>query len=559
MQFDLVIRRGTIVDGSGLAPYRADVAVRGDRIAAIGRIEARGAREIDADGLVVTPGFIDGHTHMDAQIFWDPLGTSSCWHGVTSVMMGNCGFTLAPARADAHGLVIDNLERAEDIPAATMAAGIDWSWESFPEYLDAVDALPKAINYAAQIGHSALRTFAMGERAFDEVAEEDDLAQMAATLREALDAGAVGFSTSVSDHHFTPSGRPVASRVGNWQEVCLLVETLARHGGGIFQLAVETALTESDDVEVARSFYDRLRALAVSSRVPTTYGLRREHLQVQLDTFDKADAAGGRMFGQCRSNAMSGVFCFKTRTPYDGLASWATLRAAPRAVQLARLADPAVRAELARDVAAAYDDPASRLPRFTTLKVMREGHPDVSLADLAAARRLEPMEALFDLVVESGLEQVFGRFASAADEEEMLVSMRHPRTIMTFSDAGAHVSHHSGADLQTTLLAHWVRERQLFSLAEAVRMVTLAPALAFGIADRGLVREGLIADLNVFDPAEIAPGTPAVVEDLPAGAPRILQRARGIHATVVAGVQVFADGVHTGELPGQLLRGRRIA
>ena len=213
MTYDLIIRNGIVVDGSGLAPYRADVGVNDGRIVTIGRIRESGRDVIDAEGHVVTPGFIDGHTHMDAQVFWDPLGSCSCWHGVTTAVMGNCGFTLAPAHPDRRSLVVRNLERAEDISADAMAAGIDWSWETYAEYLDAVDARPKGINYAGYVGHSALRTWAMGERAFAESADEDDLRLMERGLLDALEAGAVGFSTSRSDAHETPDDRPVASRV----------------------------------------------------------------------------------------------------------------------------------------------------------------------------------------------------------------------------------------------------------------------------------------------------------------------------------------------------------
>ena len=213
MSFDLVVRGGTVIDGSGLGSFRADIGVVGDRIAAVGRIAARGREEIDAEGHVVTPGFIDGHTHLDAQLFWDPHGVNSCWHGVTTVVMGNCGFTLAPVRSDERALVVRNLERAEDIDPAALAAGIDWGWQTFPEYLDAVDRTPKAIHYAANIGHSALRTWAMGERAFEEPANDNDLTRMSNQLEAALRAGAIGFTTSRTEHHETSDDRPVASRL----------------------------------------------------------------------------------------------------------------------------------------------------------------------------------------------------------------------------------------------------------------------------------------------------------------------------------------------------------
>src|SRR5690242_18423904 len=223
MVYDLVIRNGTVVDGSGLGSFRADVGVVGDRIAFVGRILDRGAREIDAEGHVVTPGFVDGHTHMDAQVFWDASGSNSCFHGVTTAVMGNCGFTLAPVRPQERALVVRNLERAEDIDPAALAEGITWTFETFPEYLDAVDRLPKGFNFAANIGHSALRTWAMGERAFTEPAGDDDLKLMREQLGDSIRAGAIGFSTSRSEHHETSDNRPVASRLASWNEVEQLV------------------------------------------------------------------------------------------------------------------------------------------------------------------------------------------------------------------------------------------------------------------------------------------------------------------------------------------------
>src|SRR5579871_2299850 len=256
--YDTVIRNGTVVDGSGLGSFRADVGIVGDRIAFVGRIRERGARDIDADGHVVTPGFIDGHTHMDAQVFWDPSGSSSCWHGVTTAVMGNCGFSLAPVRDDERALVVRNLERAEDINPAALAAGIDWSFRTFPEYLDAVDRLPKGINYASQIGHSALRTWAMGERAFDESASEEHLAKMEVALRTSLKAGAIGFTSSRSPHE-TSDDKPVASRLATWDEVRRLAGVLGELGTGVVQIAPEMYADE----ERRADYNKRVKELAI--------------------------------------------------------------------------------------------------------------------------------------------------------------------------------------------------------------------------------------------------------------------------------------------------------
>ncbi|HEX4219744.1 MAG TPA: amidohydrolase family protein [Acidimicrobiales bacterium] len=264
MAYDLVIRNGTVVDGSGGSSFRADVAVSGDRIAEIGRITERGRSEVDADGQVVTPGFVDGHTHMDAQVLWDPLGTCSCWHGVTTVVMGNCGFSLAPVRSDARELVVRNLEQAEDISPAALAAGISWGWETFAEYLDEVDRQPKGINYAAYVGHSALRTWAMGERAFEEEANDDDLGRMELELEAAMRAGAIGLTTSRSRNHTTSDDRPVASRLASWTEVQRLVAVLGRVRAGVFELALEQA-ARSRDPERQSEFLDRLGGLALDT------------------------------------------------------------------------------------------------------------------------------------------------------------------------------------------------------------------------------------------------------------------------------------------------------
>jgi N-acyl-D-aspartate/D-glutamate deacylase len=561
MEYDLVIRGGTVVDGSGLPGERADVGIVGERIARIGRFRERGRHELDASGCVVTPGFVDGHTHMDAQVMWDPEGTSSCWHGVTTVVMGNCGFTLAPARADERPLVVRNLERAEDISPAALAAGIDWTWETFAEYLDAVDRQPKGLNYAAYVGHSALRTWAMGERAFEGPATDDDVALMERELRDALLAGAIGFTTSRSDQHETSDNRPVASRLAAWDEVSRLVGLMGEMGVGIFELTPEVAWASPDPAE-RREFYGRLHALALSSGVPFTFGLSGvpPRCYEVLDLIDETAAAGGRMFGQSHSRGVASVQSFKTRLAFDVLPEWHEVRSLPHDEQLRLLREPEVRKRLV--YAAHHGDygraigAEARRPDFAAMTVLEQPvPPNPSVAALAAERNVDPVELIIDLAVRRNFDQFFVQAIVPVEPEAQLRVMKHPRTVMTFSDSGAHVSQIADASIQTHLLAHWVRDRQLFSLEEAVRMLTYVPAYLWGFSDRGLLREGLVADVNVFDPERVGPAMPTLESDLPGGAIRLVQRATGFRATLVAGQPVLREGQHTGARPGRLLRG----
>jgi N-acyl-D-aspartate/D-glutamate deacylase len=562
MSYDLVIRNGVVVDGSGGARYRADVGVTHGRISRIGRIRERGRREIDAEGHVVSPGFIDGHTHMDAQIAWDPLGTSSCWHGVTSVVMGNCGFTLAPARADERHLVVRNLERAEDISAEAMAKGIDWTWETFPEYLDALDRLPKGINYAGYVGHSALRTWAMGERAFEQEANAEDLAEMSRQLRDALRAGAVGFTTSRSFNHQTSDDRPVASRLASWAEVVALVGVMADAGGGIFEIANENV--RGADQAVQDEYYGRLLDLSVTTGTPVTFGVFAERdpgVQYRrvLDLFDTATARGGRMFGQAHARAFNVVLSFKTQLPFDVLPEWKQFRSWPLEEQKRALADPAQRDRLLAAARATQWPVAvgaeARKPDYEWIWVMDRSMPPYrSVAEVAAERGVDPAQCMLDLAVESDFEQLFLQQILNGDPNAVLEIMRHPRCIPTFSDSGAHVSQLLDSSIPTHLLGYWTRERQEFTLEAAVHKLTLAPAVAWGFHDRGLLREGLAADLCIFDPQTIAPDMPDVAHDLPGGSARLVQKARGIAATVVNGEVLTDAGEHTGEYPGRVLR-----
>jgi N-acyl-D-amino-acid deacylase len=564
MSYDLVIKNGWVVDGSGQPRYRGDVGVAGGRIAAIGRIREFAREVIDAEGQVVAPGFVDGHTHMDAQIFWDPLGTSSCWHGITSVVMGNCGFTLAPcAKADRH-MVIRNLERAEDIAAEAMEAGIDWRWTTFPQFLDTLESLPKGINYSGYLGHSALRTYVMGERAFEKPATEDDLAAMERELREAIAAGAMGFTTSRSPSHETPDRRPVASRVATWDEVRRLVGAMGEMNAGIFEIASEGVDRAAGDPGL-RDYQRRLRELAVETGRPVTYGLftRREAPDVwrtYLDLLEDTAAAGGRMFAQVHSRALSAVLSFKTQLPFDRLPVWKELRALPLEEQKRRLRDPELRGKLVaaareRDERKAIGTEA-RPAQYEWLLVMDnpEG-PHRSVAEVARQRGCDPVEAMIDLALERDMEAFFLQPIANEDHDAALELIKHPRTVVTFSDSGAHVSQLMDASLQTHLLSYWVRAKQALTLEEAVRMLTFDTATQWGFTDRGLIRDGFAADLVVFDPDTVGAEMPEVVNDLPAGACRLIQRARGFSATVVNGETVLRDGKHTGALPGRLLRG----
>jgi N-acyl-D-aspartate/D-glutamate deacylase len=567
MAFDLVVKNGTVIDGSGLPRFRADVGVRGGRIVSIGRIRERAREVIDADGHIVAPGFVDGHTHMDAQIFWDPYGTCSCWHGITSVVMGNCGFTLAPCSSKDKHLVIRNLERAEDISAEAMDAGIEWSWTTYREFLETLERLPKGINYSGYLGHSALRTYVMGERAFDSPATEDDMRAMEAELRDAIEAGAMGFTTSRSPSHETPDRRPVASRVATWDEVRRLVGVMGDLNAGIFEIAGEGVDRSSGGEEVRHDYHRRLRELAVETGRPITFGLFgrrdapgiwREYVRLIEETM----AAGGRMFAQVHSRALSAILSFKTQTPFDKLPVWREIRKLPLSEQRERLSDRSLRPKLVEAARAKFDGKPlgteARPAVFDWLFVMDNVHgPHRPVAEVARQRGCDPVEAMIDIALERDFDAFFFQPIANEDQDVALELMREKHAVVTFSDSGAHVSQLMDSSLQTHLLAHWVREKQAFTLEEAVRMLTLVPASYWGFADRGLIREGMAADLVVFDPDTIAAEMPEVVNDLPAGAKRLVQRCRGIAATVVNGETVLRDGKPTGALPGRLLRGPR--
>jgi N-acyl-D-aspartate/D-glutamate deacylase len=568
MALDLVIKNGTVVDGSGMARYRADVGVEAGRIVEIGRIRAPAQKTIDAEGLIVAPGFIDGHTHMDAQIAWDRFGSCSCWHGVTSVVMGNCGFALAPCQPADREWFARCLTAVEDIPTEAMLAGIDWNWETFPEYLANVERLPKGINYGMYIGHSALRMYAMGRRGLEEAASEDDLRLMGHLVAEALKAGALGFSTSRASTHETPDGTPVASRIAEWEEIDRLVGAMAGLDAGIFQIGPDISGGEAQ-----RVFLDRLRRVALESGRPVMFGMlaTRQGIEpnpwdYQLRHMDETVAQGGRMFGQATTRSINAIFSLKSYLPFDVLPGWKAVRALPPAEQKRRFADPETRAQLiaeeagmkARDQVlqgggAATTDP--RKPDYDNLYAMQGvDWDDPTVAELARRQNKHPVEIMLDLMLENE-DQIFVQPIVNERPADVLGILKHPRTLATFSDSGAHVCQEMGSSLQTHLLHYWVREKQQFTLEEAVRMLTFDNASAWELPDRGLIRTGCKADLVVFDEARVKPGLPKVEQDLPGGARRLVQKADGIAATVVNGVVALEGGEPTGNFAGEVLKG----
>ena len=564
MAFDLVVKNGIVVDGTGAPGFRADFGVNDGKITAIGRLGDKAYRTVDADDHVVTPGFIDGHSHMDAQVFWDPLGSCSCYHGVTSVVMGNCGFTIAPCAERDAGFVFKNLERAEDISPGAMQAGIEWSWETFPEFLDTVDELPKGINYAGYIGHSAIRTYVMGERAFTERASTDELGRMCDIAEEGVRAGAIGFSTSRTPNHVTADDLPVASRVADWEEVRAIVSAVGRTGRGLFEIAGEQAGRDPDRL---REYHVRLRDLAVDSGVVQPRGrfssrFAPDHWRPYFGLLEEPAAAGGRMFVQVHSRALNTMLSFKTQMPFDRWDLWSDIRALSLDDQKRQLRDPDLCKRLVE--IANGEAPRNRIvgvearpPDYDHLYVMDSMVGEQRLLkDVAGERGVNPVALMIDLSLETDFNQFFCQPAANENQDHVLEMMKHPRSVVTFSDSGAHVSQIMDSSLQTHLLSHWVREKEAMTLEEAVRELTCVPATYWGMHDRGLIREGLNADLVVFDPKTVAPRMPEVVNDLPSGAKRLKQVANGIRHSIVNGEVFLTDNEHTGSTSGRLFRGR---
>ena len=566
--FDLVIRGGEVADGLGGALISADVAIRDGLIVEVGQLTGSGKQEIDARGLLVTPGFVDIHTHYDGQVMWDSQLAPSSWHGVTTAVMGNCGVGFAPVRTRDHERLIELMEGVEDIPGAALHEGLGWGWESFADYLDAVERRPHDIDVCAQLPHGALRVYVMGERAARlEAATPDDIAQMRRLAAEAMRAGALGFSTSRSMNHRSIKGDPIPSLRATRDELMGIALGLRDAGRGVLQF-ISDFNAPSLEVEFAM-----LRELVEVSGRPMSISLAQRHSSSRgwrklLDLVGDAVAAGLTMRAQVAPRPIGVLFGLQgSRNPFSACPSFkAEVAALPLAGKVERLRDPLLRARLLVEIEALQGDSMGlRLTAFD--RIFPFGDPpdyepaaSSSLAAQAVSRGVSAAELAYDLLLEDeGRAFLFAPFANYADYNldacrEMLDD---PNTVVGLGDGGAHVSIISDGSFPTYLLTHWGRDRPQgrFDLAWLVKRQTSDTARAVGLLARGVIAPGMKAALNVIDMAKLGLSAPVMSADLPAGGKRLLQRASGYVATVVSGVPVYRDGQATGALPGRLVRG----
>ncbi len=569
---DLVVRSGTVVDGTGSVARTADVAVDDGIIVEVGRVAGRARHEIDADGALVTPGFVDIHTHYDGQITWDPMLTPSCWHGVTTIVMGNCGVGFAPVRPANRDWLIGLMEGVEDIPGAALSAGIQWDWESFPEFLDAVERAPKSIDVGAQVPHGAVRAFVMGDRgAHNEPATARDIEVMADIVREGISAGALGFSTSRTLAHRAIDGEPVPGTFAAEDELFGIGAVLGELGTGVFELAPAGALGE--DLAAPEKEMSWMRRLSGAIGRPVTFALNQNNndpgaYRRLLALAGDAAAHGSDVRPQVHGRTVSLLLGLQTFHPFNFAPSWSQIALSPWTEQFVQMGDPALKARLVAELSAMEDDPiiSGFMHPSRTFPLGDppdyEPAPSTSIARLAKAAGRSQWEEFYDHLLEDGGRQLLNAPVLNYSEgnldatREMLV---HPTTVFGLGDGGAHAGQTCDASTTTFLLSYWARDRDSgrFALEEAVRMLTSATADVFGLSDRGRLLPGKKADMNIIDFEGLGLQRPTLAADLPGGAKRLVQRATGYLATINRGEVTLDRGKETGARPGVLVRGAR--
>ncbi|MBV8951988.1 MAG: amidohydrolase family protein [Actinobacteria bacterium] len=546
MTAEFVLRGGTVVDGSGGPGRVADVAVADGVIQAIGS-NLRGARELDASGCVVAPGFVDIHTHYDAQVFWDPALRPSSYHGVTTVVAGNCGFSIAPARPEHHDVLVHTLENVEDMDPATLSAGVVWEFETFPQYLDAVSARGTAVNFTAYVGHSALRLYVMGDAAYERAATPDEITRMCVLAREAIAAGAAGFSTSFSYAHRGVDGKPVPSRFAAGDEVEALFLAAGEAGKGVvlFTPGEQCAYADAYDWQrrVGRPFMYPLFATP-NGKHDATVSLHEQGLADGLDVWPQVTPRPLTM-----QFTMADAYSLNTGTVFGELMK------VSRAVRLAAYRDPEWRALAAADL-----EHSPMKPRWETFEISESSKfPELEgrrVSDVARERGAGPLDVMCELALAEDLTTRFRAYIANDDASAVAGLLTHEHVVLGLSDAGAHVDQLCDAPLPTDLLGTWVRERGVMALEHAVRKLSGEPADIFGFVRRGYLREGYWADVCVFDPAEVGPGPTRRVRDFPADAERLTaEEPTGVRHVLVNGTPIRCDGSQV--RPGDVRPGTR--
>ncbi|MEZ5501818.1 MAG: amidohydrolase family protein [Halioglobus sp.] len=573
--YDLVIRAGSVVDGTGVPAVTADVGIRDGRIVEIGRISSATRRTIDADGLLVTPGFVDIHTHYDGQATWDPYLTPSCWHGVTTAIMGNCGVGFAPVRPAGHQALVELMEGVEDIPGSALAEGIRWNWESFPEYLDALDSMPRVMDIGCHVPHAALRAYVMGERALAN-ATGQDIEALCSLLRASLEAGAVGFSTGRTVGHRDSRGNAVPGTFAAEDELAALLAVMDDLGRGVFQVVPAGVGGEmtGDAAGAMEAELDWLVRRGEASRRPLTFLVMERaeinHWRPWFEAVRAANARGANLRPQVGNRCFGVLMGHQSRlNPFQYRASYRALAHLPLPERVARLRDPQVRAAILAD-APDYSGPFAmdQLGRrgFDNLYPLGndlnyEPRREDSVRALAQRQGIDPWELAYDLMLEDGGREFlllpllnYGE----GSYDGLLDMMRDPSTVHGLGDGGAHVGLICDASMTTYMLCHWARDRSRgarLSVEHAVRRLTADPAELYGLADRGVIAVGKKADLNLIEFGALRLRRPEQVYDLPTGAGRLIQRADGYVATIVSGMPTLENGAFTDALPGRLLRG----
>jgi N-acyl-D-aspartate/D-glutamate deacylase len=553
MSYDLIVRNGKIIDGSGIPGFHADVAVSAGRIVEIGQVSGDARRVVDADGLVVAPGIIDNHTHYDAQVTWDPLCTFSCYHGITTVVMGNCSLALAPAHEEDREVLANVLSHVEAIPLEAIRAGVKWSWETIPQYLDALDQR-LGINVASLIGHSAVRRYVMGEASQERHATDAEVAAMKAIVREGIEAGAVGVSFERNLRHFDWNGRLAPTNVASDAEIFAVAGVVDEVGRGVIQFGGDRKL----GAQVAKS-----------SRCPVFYGnitqqtVAPNRWREQLTEAENMMRQGHRAYQFVMPRPGDLRYTLKTAQHFDAMPNWKSVMLLPLEQRKQAFQDPETRARLHVEAVETPNNPnhpGDFTRRWDLQFVFRPALPKnqhlkgKSVAEIAQEQGKDVLDTFLDLALEENLETEFERHEVNSDEAAMTALLTSPYTIIGQSDGGAHVVFRTDYSYSTYLLSHWVRERGIMPLEEAIRKLTFVPASLFGLYDRGLLRPGMAADLMIFDPATIAPLEPGEAQDLPGGAKRRKQLAQGIEWTVVNGQVLLEKGKHTGAYPGKVAR-----